>query len=82
MLSSPKDPYVQVEGEYRDKLIGVKGEGLCVLINFDEIYNLKGRLLTIVDAAVSDPEQRKAQKDLVWRALREWAEDLFDREGA
>lgn len=45
-------------------------------INFEEIYNLKGRLLTLVDATFTDPEQRKAQKDMVWQTLRGWFEDV------
>lgn len=44
-------------------------------INFDEVYNLKGRLLTLVDATFNDREQRKAFKDMVWSTLREWMED-------
>jgi hypothetical protein len=45
-------------------------------INFDEVYNLKGRLLTLIDASTADPEQRKAQKDLVWQTLRSWMEGI------
>jgi len=44
-------------------------------INYDELYNLKGRLLTLVDATFTDPEQRAAHKTLVWNALRDWMED-------
>jgi hypothetical protein len=47
----------------------------AVPINYDEVYNLKGRLLTLVDAAFTDPQQRKAFKDLVWSTLRQWYED-------
>lgn len=39
-------------------------EDLGVYINDDQRYKL-GRVLTIVDASISDPEQRKAIKDLV-----------------
>lgn len=45
-------------------------------INYDELYNLKGRLLTLIDATYTDPEQRKAQKDLVWQALKSWMDDI------
>jgi hypothetical protein len=48
----------------------------AVPINYDELYNLKGRLLTLVDATFTDPQQRKAQKDLVWAAVRAWYDDL------
>lgn len=43
-------------------------------INFRELYQLKGRLLTLVDATFTDPAQRKAQKDLVWQTLQAWME--------
>lgn len=39
-------------------------EDLGQYINGEERYKL-GRVLTIIDAAISDPEQRKAIKDLV-----------------
>lgn len=39
-------------------------EDLGVYINEDQRYKL-GRVLTIIDASISDPEQRKAIKDLV-----------------
>lgn len=56
------------------------GDENCVMvaypINYDELYNLKGRLLTLVDATFTDPQQRKAQKDLVWLTLRDWMEDV------
>jgi hypothetical protein len=45
-------------------------------INYDEVYNLKGRLLTIIDATFPDPEQRKAQKDIVWGELKRWMDDI------
>lgn len=45
-------------------------------INYEELYNLKGRLLTLVDATYTDPQQRKAQKNLVWQTLRAWMEDI------
>ena len=39
-------------------------EDLGVYINDDQRFRL-GKVLTIIDAAISDPEQRKAIKDLV-----------------
>ena len=45
-------------------------------INWNELYNLKGRLLTLVDATFTDPQQRKAHKDIVWQTLRAWMEDI------
>jgi hypothetical protein len=54
---------------------GTIGATACP-INYDEVYNLKGRLLTLVDATLVDPQQRKAFKDLVWQTLRQWYEDV------
>jgi hypothetical protein len=49
---------------------------VCYPINYDEVYNLKGRLLTLVDATNGDPQQRKALKDLVWQTLQRWMNDI------
>jgi len=46
-------------------------EDLGQYINSDQRYKL-GRVLTIIDASISDPEQRKAIKDLV---NNEWWSD-------
>lgn len=46
------------------KLLQQFNEDLGQYINAEERYKL-GRVLTIVDAAIADPEQRKAIKDLV-----------------
>lgn len=55
--------------------------GACAYpVNYDELYNLKGRLLTLVDATFQDPEQRKAFKDMVWNTLREWMDNLAQQE--
>lgn len=37
------------------------------------ISNLEGRMLTLVDAAIQDPEQRRALKDLVRSDIWMWA---------
>lgn len=41
-----------------------------------EVSDLEGRLLTIVDASLSDPQQRKAVKDLVRQNIRQWGMNL------
>lgn len=46
------------------KLLRQFNEDLGQYINAEERFKL-GRVLTIVDAAIADPEQRKAIKDLV-----------------
>lgn len=44
-------------------------------MNWDEVYNLKGRLLTLIDATFTDPQQRKAFKDVSWQLLQTWFDD-------
>jgi hypothetical protein len=45
-------------------------------ISYEELYTLKGRLLTLIDATFSEPKQCKAQKDLVWQTLKSWMEGI------
>lgn len=45
-------------------------------INYEELYNLKGRLLTLIDATFTDQQQRKAHKDVVWQTLQSWMRDI------
>lgn len=60
---------------------GTVGE-VAYPINYEELYNLKGRLLTLIDATYTDPQQRKAQKDIVWQALQHWMADIESAAGA
>lgn len=46
------------------KIIQAFNEDLGVYINDDDRHKL-GKVLTIIDASISDPEQRKAIKDLI-----------------
>ncbi len=41
----------------------------AVRLDAGEISRLEGQMLTIVDAAISDPVQRKAVKDIVRREI-------------
>ena len=38
-----------------------------------QIGTLGGELLTLVDASIGDPQQRKALKDIVRKTVWEWA---------
>lgn len=51
------------------------GEELCSM-NWTELYNLKGRLFTLIDASFADPQQRKAFKDVTWSILGDWIGDI------
>jgi len=42
------------------------------MINFDELDNLVGQLLTYIDATYTDIEQRKAHKSIVKNLCRDW----------
>lgn len=55
---------LDLEAKPLQKVLQKFNEDLGRYINDDQRYKL-GRVLTIVDAAISDPEQRKAIKDLV-----------------
>jgi hypothetical protein len=57
---------------------GSRGE-VAYPINYTELYNLKGRLLTLIDATFTDPQQRKAHKDVVWQTLKAWMDDIEGR---
>lgn len=78
-----ENPYgpARLPAEKRHSLIAYQNEdgtegGVAFPINYEELYNLKGRLLTLIDATFTDPEQRKAQKDVVWQAVRQWMDDI------
>lgn len=42
---------------------------IFALLGHDDITTLEGRLLTLVDASFSDPQQRKAFKDMLRREI-------------
>ena len=48
-----------------------------VKINYNDSYNLIGRLLTYVDATYQDKEQREAHKGILKRTIKEWMVDLY-----
>ena len=53
-----------LEAKSLQKVLQKFNGDLGIYINDDQRFKL-GRVLTIIDAAISDPEQRKAIKDLV-----------------
>lgn len=42
----------------------------------NDVENLLGKILTYVDATYSDPQQRKAQKDLARQTVYDWSAKL------
>lgn len=55
---------LELEPKALQKVLRNFNENLGIYINDDQRFKL-GRVLTIIDAAIADPEQRKAIKDLV-----------------
>jgi hypothetical protein len=56
---------------------GLSGEERYA-INWAEFDGLMGRMLTIADASFTDQEQRKAVKDLIRQAIREWVANVAE----
>lgn len=44
-------------------------QSIFALLGWEDLRNLEGKLLTILDASFSDPTQRKAVKDLVRQSI-------------
>jgi|SRR6185312_5933327 len=53
-------------------------DGLDTVMSIEDINNLQGRLLTLVEAFITDPEQRKAAKDLVKQNTWSWYTERMD----
>lgn len=51
----------------------------CIGIN--DMNNLSGKLMTIIDASFSDKEQRKAMKDVISQSTWGWFHDRLDSLG-
>lgn len=47
-------------------------DNLDPVVYIENINNLTGQILTIADASFQDPEQRKAAKDLLSKAIWGW----------
>lgn len=46
-------------------------------LQYEDIGNLEGKMLTIIDACISEQKQNKAMKDLIRRAIWfDWVENL------
>lgn len=53
-------------------------DGIETVIELSDINNLQGRMLTIAEASCSDPEQRKALKDLIKQEVWSWYTERMD----
>lgn len=50
---------------------------LNIAVNYEHIYDLLGKLLTLNDATMSSETQRKAQKSLIKLTVYQWADRLY-----
>ncbi len=66
MLKEPKASEPQVH-EYCEELQKFVRKDLTAFVG-----NLEGQWLTLIDATFSDPQQRKAMKDIVRRMIWDW----------
>ena len=55
------------------------GDSNALIMDYKDFQNLMGKLLTYVDATFSDPEQRKAHKDIVKNTLWSIEREMRDR---
>lgn len=53
-------------------------DDLSPVVHYESINHLVGKLLTIIDAATTDKEQRQAQKDLFRQIAWEWYHNQRD----
>lgn len=55
------------------------GDINSTILEYNDVQNLVGKLLTYIDATYSDHEQRKAHKDIVRNTVYEWERTLRER---
>ncbi len=52
------------------------GDANTTILEYRDVNQLVGQLLTYIDATFTDPEQRKAHKDIVKEKVHNWHNDL------
>jgi hypothetical protein len=62
----------QIDGSVRSS------DGIDTVIYIEDINNLVGRIKTLLDASISDPEQRKASKDVFNNEIWSWYTGRLD----
>lgn len=72
----------QPSRDEEDQMARAKMEGEQVVeINYEEVYNLVGRLLTLNDASAPDKVRRDAQKTLIKQTVYGWIDDVAWAQG-
>lgn len=56
----------------RQDILPMPGASYCVPMNSNDVDNLVGRILTIVDASFADKEQREAFKSIMRSTIYDW----------
>lgn len=67
--------------DFEEPKVWIAGEELQTWVRRDltaMVGNLEGQWLTIVDATFSDPQQRKAMKDIVRKMIWDWDIDILN----
>lgn len=78
-LDNGAEAYSRRESHYKGNCHSpLNGEQpIFALLGYSDIQSLEGRVLTIIDAAFVDREQRKAVKDLIRNAIWfDWVKNL------
>jgi uncharacterized protein YjcR len=65
----------EVDEKEVNRVLQTKHIDMLTLDN--RISNLMGQLLTLMEASISDPVQRKAMKDVIRDYISEWHDDLY-----
>lgn len=77
-IELPEDTKITgiVRSDFEEAADGTKrdSDDIDLVITWDNINNLVGQLLTLVDATFSDGEQRKAMKDIFMDRVWKWYE--------
>lgn len=55
------------------------GDVNTMMLEYRDEQDLLGKLLTYIDATYTDPEQRKAHKDIVRQVVNNWRQDIHTR---
>lgn len=63
---------VETDFEPNDKGERRVSDGVDTVIYIEDINNLVGRIKTLIEASISDPEQRKASKDVFNNEIWSW----------
>ncbi|MCK5016601.1 MAG: hypothetical protein KAS32_05945 [Candidatus Peribacteraceae bacterium] len=78
-MSKVKETF-EIEFDRERTIGGIKDliSGARVSVNFHELNDLVGQILTLIDATYPDKEQRTAQKTIFKQKMYDWMRNIFD----